>query len=60
MTHLSNIADVLEIVAEHACATVADACAFRAANSEYRRAVDTTVRRLVMVNQPTLRTSPGR
>jgi hypothetical protein len=38
-------------------ATVDDACALRAANKGYRRAVDTTVRRLVYEDQPAVRTS---
>jgi hypothetical protein len=51
---ISN-ADVLEIIAEYACGTVKDACALRAANKGYRRAVDTTVRRLVYIDAPLLR-----
>ena len=50
-------ADVLEVIAEYACATVEDACALRAACKGYRRAVDTTVRRLVYAAQPEVRRS---
>jgi hypothetical protein len=52
-------ADVLEVIAEYACATVDDACALRAANEGYRRAVDTTVRRWVYEDQPELRWRPA-
>jgi hypothetical protein len=48
-------ADVLEVIAEYACATVTDAAALRAVCKGYRRAVDTTVRRLVYEDQPELR-----
>ena len=51
----SKNADVLEVIAEYACATVKDACALRAANKGHRRAVDTTVRRRVYEDQPGLR-----
>ena len=34
-------ADVLEVIAEYACATVTDVGALRAVNKGYRRAVDT-------------------
>jgi hypothetical protein len=49
--HIGN-ADVLEVIAEYACGTVKDARALRASNTGYRRAVDTTVRRLVCEDQP--------
>jgi hypothetical protein len=45
-------ADVLEVIAEYACGMVNDACALRAANKGFRRAVDTTVRRWVYEDQP--------
>jgi hypothetical protein len=47
-------ADVLEVIAEYACGSVEDACALRRTSKGYRRAVDTTVRRLVYVDQPRL------
>jgi hypothetical protein len=50
-------ADVLEIIAEYACATVKDACALRAACKGDRRAVDTTIRRWVYAAQPEVRRS---
>jgi hypothetical protein len=57
MPHTLDVADVLEVIAEYACATVKGACALRAANKGYRRAVDTSVRRLVYEDQPLVRTS---
>jgi hypothetical protein len=51
--------DVLEVIAEYACGAVQDACALRAANKAYRRAVDTTVRRWVYEDQAELRTDRG-
>ena len=56
---LVSNADVLEVIAEYACDTVKDACALRTANKGYRRAVDTTVRRLVYEDQVELSPRSG-
>jgi hypothetical protein len=56
-SRLCSNADVSEVIAEYACGAVKDACALRAANKGYRRAVDTTVRRWVYEDQPDLRPS---
>jgi hypothetical protein len=49
----------LEVIAEHACGTVTDACALRRCCPVWRRAVDTTVRRRVYEDQPELRGGSG-
>ena len=46
--------DVREIIAQYLCGTVKDACSLRHVSKEWRRAVDTTVRRLVGADQPGL------
>jgi hypothetical protein len=45
-------ADILEIIAEFACGAVADACELRLSCTGFRRAVDTTVRRLALQVEP--------
>jgi hypothetical protein len=55
---LADVADILELVAEYACESVRVAAELRRVSTGHRRAVDTTVRRLLYADQPQLRLSP--
>jgi hypothetical protein len=52
------VQDVRDVIADYAVATVADACALRAASTDWRLAVDGRVRNLVAMSQPALRPPP--